>query len=106
MSTRKKEIKELENVGVAAEEPKQTKTQETLIYIGDSLPGGTLQKYSLFKNGVIPDSLQTHIKKCPAIRELIISVSSLSESRIQLLVAGSRENTLNGLIQKYIRGDK
>lgn len=106
MSTRKKETKEPENVDVAAEEPKQAKIQETLVYIGDSLPGGTLQKYSLFKNGGIPGSLQTHIEKCPAIRELIIPVSFLSESRTQLMVAGSRENTLNGLVQKYTRGEK
>ncbi|MBG9548416.1 hypothetical protein ABE25_20975 [Cytobacillus firmus] len=79
---------------------------DTLVYIGDSLPGGTLERYSLFKYGRIPGIVQTHIEKCPAIKELLVPVSNLSVSRAQLLVAGSRENILNGQVQKYIRGDK
>lgn len=106
MSTKKREAKELEKVEVVVEEQHQPEKTETLVYVGESLPGGALQKHSLFKNGVIPGFLQTHIEKCPAIKELIVPVASLPVTRIQLMVSGSRENTLNSLVQKYIRGEK
>ncbi|MEN8702497.1 hypothetical protein [Bacillus infantis] len=84
------------------EEPK--KAAETVIYTGESLPGGSLQQFSIFKNG-LPKDLEEHIEKCPAIKELMVPLASLAETRINLLVQGSRENTLNRQVQSYIRGN-
>lgn len=87
-------------------EPKTAKEQvETVIYTGESLPGGTLQRYSVFQNG-LPKALEVHFEKCPAIKELLVPISDLSETKINLDVIGSREHALNAQIQAYIRGDK
>jgi hypothetical protein len=91
----------------AAEPPKEEpkKAAEPVIYIGESLPGGSLQQFSIYKNG-LPPVLEAHIEKCPAIREMLVPVSKLAETRANLPVQGSREHTLNTQIQSYIRGDK
>ncbi|PAQ15069.1 hypothetical protein CD798_08480 [Bacillaceae bacterium SAOS 7] len=80
-------------------------TPETVIYIGESLPNGALQQFSIFKNSV-PVTLKTHFEQCPAIESLIIPISKLAEARKNLLVKGTVENVLNTQVQKYVRGEK
>lgn len=83
----------------------EAKPQPVLVYVGSSLPKGTLQQFSVFKNG-IPSFLNEHIEKCPAINELMVPISQLNETRENLAVVGSREHTLNELIKKYNGGAK
>ncbi|TYS66369.1 hypothetical protein FZD47_02460 [Bacillus infantis] len=97
------ETAKLQAAELPKEEPKQT--AETVIYTGESLPGGTLQQFSIFKNG-LPEVLNPYIEKCPAIKDMMVPLSQLSETRKNLLVHGSREHTLNNQIKAYIRGDK
>lgn len=64
-------------------EQEKSDHQEVLIYVGPSLPGGLLTKYTTFSNG-IPDHLKSHFEKCPAFKKLFIPVSQLPavESRL------------------------
>jgi hypothetical protein len=57
-------------------EQKESEQQEALIYVGPSLPGGLLTKYTTFSKG-IPDHLKLHFEKCPAFKRLFIPVSQL-----------------------------
>jgi hypothetical protein len=50
--------------------------QEALIYVGPSLPGGLLTKYTTFTNG-ISEHLKSHFEECPAFKQLFIPVSKL-----------------------------
>lgn len=81
------------------------KKTETVVYVGESLQGGSLQQFSVFKNG-IPAMLEPQIKECPAIKALMVPISSLAQARQNLSIQGTSENVLNAQIQKYVRGEK
>lgn len=76
---------------------------ETVIYVGESLPNGVLSQYNIFTNGV-PTILEEDIKKCPAIKQLMVPISALNETRSQMEKQGSMEHTLNGQILQYVLG--
>ena len=75
---------------VIVEQEKQEQ-QEALIYVGPSLPGGLLTKYTIFSNG-IPDHLKLHFEKCPAFKRLFVPVSQLSAVESRLNDATSAES--------------
>jgi hypothetical protein len=75
---------------VVVEQEKQEQ-QEALIYVGPSLPGGLLTKYTTFSKG-IPDHLKLHFEKCPAFKRLFIPVSQLPAVESRLNDATSAES--------------
>jgi hypothetical protein len=81
------------------------KEQEAVIYCGASLAAGTLQQYSVFVNG-IPEHLNEHIKKCPAIKGLMVPISKFQEVRKRIEEPGTAEHTLNAQILAYVRSGK
>jgi hypothetical protein len=81
------------------------KGQEAVIYCGASLAAGTLQQYSVFVNG-IPEHLHEHIKKCPAIKGLMVPISKFQEVRKRIEEPGTAEHTLNAQILAYVRSGK
>jgi hypothetical protein len=78
------------------------KEQEAVIYCGASLSAGTLQQYSVFVNG-IPEHLNEHIEKCPAIKSLFVPISKFQEVRKRIEEPGTAEHTLNAQILAYVR---
>lgn len=64
----------------------EKKIPETLIYIGKALPG--LPRYTVFKNGQIPDHIKQITIESPHIAGLIVPISRLQESRKNMLTKG------------------
>ncbi|MCM3567852.1 hypothetical protein [Neobacillus mesonae] len=78
--------------------------KEPLIYIGSSLKNGRLEQFSVFNNG-IPAFLEEDIKKCPAIKALMVPILQSGESKKKLTIKGTMEHTLNSQISKYVRSE-
>lgn len=101
MSTRRDKQVDVTRTEVA-ESPTTQVAQEqqavTLIYVGPSLK--TLQKYSVFQNG-LPAYVDEHIEKCPAIRGLLISVDQLAAAEQSAKEMGSKEAILSQTISDY-----
>ena len=74
---------------------------ETVIYTGESLPNGMLSQYAIFNNG-LPEFLKEDIENCPAIKQLMVPISALTETQAKMLQQGSREHTLNTQILQYV----
>ncbi len=70
------------------------KKPESTIYIGRSLPNGTLPQYTVFNHGEIPLHLVELVQTRPAIRGLIVPVSELQRSRAEAQKQGT-------LLHKY-----
>ena len=103
MSRREKEfalnVASVESSGTVNETPEEKK--ETVIYTGESLPNGMLSQYTIFNNG-LPEFLKEDIEKCPAIKQLMVPISALTETQAKMLQQGSREHTLNTQILQYV----
>lgn len=101
MSTRRDKQIDV-NRAAEAESPGVQEAQEqqavTLIYVGPSLK--TLQKYSVFQNG-LPAYVDEHIEKCPAIRGLLIPVDQLAAAEQSAKEMGSKEAILSQTISDY-----
>lgn len=50
---------------------------ERLIYCGPNIPGGALQRYTVFKGG-LPAHLGELFEKCPAIKQMFVPVADLA----------------------------
>lgn len=99
MSTRKDKQVDVEQVDVAPVDVPEVREQAvTLIYVGRSLK--TLQKYSVFQNG-LPLHVEEHIAKCPEIRGLLIPVDQLAASEQSAKEMGSKEAILSQAISAY-----
>lgn len=81
-------------------EQEKSDHQEALIYVGPSLPGGLLTKYTTFSNG-IPDHLKTHFEKCSAFKQLFIPVSQLPEVENRLKDTTSAESVFYRQTEQY-----
>lgn len=90
MSTKKEEK-------VIKVEKKETKT---VVYCGPTLPGGTLQQFTIFNNG-IPDFIKEYEKSCPALLMLIKPIKDLAPTRVNLKNKGSRDNQLFEAVLDY-----
>lgn len=114
MSSKRKNqeaAKEKQEVEVIAEKKPQEKTeheqikpgrQEALIYVGPSLPGGLLTKYSTFLNGV-PAHIKAFFEQCQGLKQLFIPVSQLSEVELRLKDPTTAESVFYRQIEQYFR---
>lgn len=75
---------------------------ERFIYCGPSLPGGLLQKHTIYKGG-IPVHLDDAIGKCPAIKSLFVPYARLQAVTVAVQSTGSLENLRYREIQKFIQ---
>ena len=82
--------------------PDEIKRPEQIIYAGPNLPGGVLQRYTVFKGGT-PAHIKQIIEKCPAIQGLFVSVDKFAVTEQSISVAGSAENALFGQVVDYIK---
>lgn len=57
---------------------------EATIYVGPSLKGGRLARYTIFKNGILPRDIAKIAEEHKAINRLIIPVSKLAEFEARL----------------------
>lgn len=74
---------------------------EPLIYCGPSFPGGELQQFSIYKNG-IPKNVEEIKKECPAITHLFKPVSQLAATRVNFGKVGSRDHQLFSAVTNYL----
>ena len=75
---------------------------ERLIYCGPSLPGGLLQRYTIYKGG-ISVHLNDVIEQCPAIKSLFVPYARLQVVNAAIQSTGSLENLRYREIQKFIQ---
>jgi len=85
--------------------PIAQKKSEALIYCGPSLPGGLLNKYTVYQNG-LPAHLEEQLKECPSIKRLFVPVSIFPEVEMKIATAGSAENVWYQEILSYIQGKR
>lgn len=64
---------------------------EASIYIGPSLPGGRLPRYTVFKGGALPAHVAALADEHKSIKRLIIPVSQLAEAERRLADRSSIE---------------
>lgn len=79
-----------EEVHIDIHEVRKAETVQTLIYIGPSLPGNTLQQHATFTDG-FPIQVKAEIEKCPFIQELMVPVSNLAEATSNLSIKGTKD---------------
>lgn len=89
---------EAESTDVKEAQEVQEQQAVTLIYVGPNLK--TLQKYSVFQNG-LPAYVDEHIEKCPAIRGLLVPVDQLAAAEQAVKEIGSKEAILSQTISDY-----
>ncbi|WJQ12758.1 hypothetical protein QT238_11255 [Geobacillus stearothermophilus] len=64
---------------------------QPLVYIGPSLPGGLLTRYTIFSNG-IPTHLQGYCEKCPSLKQLFVPPERLALAENNLKDPASAES--------------
>ena len=62
--------------------------KEQLIYIGPSLPGGSLAQHTIFRDG-IPKHIDEVLKKYPQVDTLIVPIAKLLEAQEELRRKGT-----------------
>ncbi|MBM7580010.1 hypothetical protein [Jeotgalibacillus terrae] len=97
--------KSVKSQPVATKTAAPEQTEQTVVYVGPSLPGEALTQFSVFKNG-FPESVKVHFEKCTAIKSLMVPVSKLAAARKNLEQEGSAEYVLTQKVIKYGRGDE
>lgn len=99
--------KTVENTNGKRSKSNKSQQKETTfvqsVYVGTSLP--MLAQFTVLKNG-IPAYLNEEIKKCQAIKELIVPIEQLNEAYKKLQKKGTREYLLNTKIIQYIKGGR
>lgn len=70
------------------------------VYIGPSLPDGSLMQHTVFKNGLPPHVEQLKLNT-PEIGRLIVPVTELAAARQDLVRHGSRARAYRTVISKY-----
>jgi hypothetical protein len=74
--------------------------QEQLIYCGPNIPGGVLQRYSVYKG--IPGYLNDLFNKCSAVEKLFVPVKELAKTEKAIKTKGTPENTFYYQVMKFI----
>ena len=82
--------------------PAEIKRPEQVIYIGPNLPGGLLQRYTVFKGG-IPLHITQITEKCPALQGLFVPVENFATAEQSLSAIGSAGNSLFSQVLDYIK---
>lgn len=95
----KKPISEPEKIKAPT---KATARPQRLIYCGPNIPGGALQKYTVFKGG-IPGYLSGLFEKCPEIKSLFVPVTDLAVTEQAISTKGSRFNVLYGAVVNFTK---
>lgn len=67
-------------------------TKKAFAYLGPNIPGGVLQKGSVFKE--IPDYLSSIFEKVPEVKELFVEIKEISEFKKKVQQSGTEENRL------------
>ena len=70
------------------------------VYIGPSLPDGSLTQHTVFKNGLPPHVEQLTLST-PEIKRLIVPVTELAAARQDLARHGSRARAYRAVVSKY-----
>lgn len=75
--------------------------KELLIYVGPSIPKTGLLQNTVLNNGLPVDATE-HLKKCPAIKRLIIPIGITAQSRKDLATAGTPEHKNFSEVMDYL----
>ena len=70
------------------------------VYIGPSLPDGSLMQHTVFKNGLPPHVEQLKLNT-PEIGRLIVPVTELAAARQDLARHGSRVRAYRAVVSKF-----
>jgi hypothetical protein len=62
-----------------------------------------LRQYRVFRAG-IPPQIEPWLKRCPALRELIVPTERCSEARLAMAQDGSREHSFAVVVSEFISG--
>jgi hypothetical protein len=74
---------------------------EQLIYCGPNIPGGVLQRYTVFKGG-LPGHLNELFDKCPAIKQLFVPVNEFTRMEKAIATKGTLENAYFNEVLKFV----
>ncbi|NPV30657.1 MAG: hypothetical protein HPY58_13625 [Firmicutes bacterium] len=74
---------------------------EQLIYCGPNIPGGVLQRYTVFKGG-LPAHLEELFNKCPAVKLLFVPVTDLARTEKAIATKGTLENAYFNEVLQFI----
>jgi len=77
------------------------KDPEQMIYCGPNVPGGALQRYTVFKGG-IPGHLDNLIKECPAIKKLCVPVFDFAKTKRSISTKGTPESSFYQQVLKFV----
>jgi hypothetical protein len=73
---------------------------ERLIYCGPNIPGGILQRYTVFKGG-LPEHLGSLFEKCPAVKTLFVPVTDLPRVDQAIATKGTPEHSAYQTVLQY-----
>jgi hypothetical protein len=71
------------------------------VYIGPSLPDGSLTQYTVFKHGLPPHVEQIKLST-PEAQHLIVPVAELSAARQRLQRHGKEARAYQEMVRKYL----
>ncbi|HOV79366.1 MAG TPA: hypothetical protein PK728_04610 [Bacillota bacterium] len=74
---------------------------ERLIYCGPNIPGGALQRYTVFKGG-LPAHLTGLFEKCPAVKTLFVPPVDLARVDRAIGTKGTPEHSAFQEVLQYI----
>lgn len=80
---------------------KQTVRPGPQVYIGPSLPDGSLMRHTVFKNGLPPHVEQLKLQT-PEVGRLIVPVTELSAARQRLARHGAEAKAFRTVVRKYL----
>lgn len=90
----------------AIEETAVEQKQESLIYVGPSVPGGTLLRFTVFRGGK-PKHLTKLLEDCKEIDRLFVPIVNLSESLAKINRPGTPMHTwYAGAMDFIVKGVK
>ena len=76
-----------------AEKPQESpqEAQETLVYVGPSLPRGLLKQNSIFVGTrvQVEKSLEEAINRYPMVKKMLVPVSKLAEAKVKIASQGN-----------------
>lgn len=101
--SKKEEKATKEMVGKALMGEEITNPSEPFVYCGPSFPGGSIQQFSIYKNGLPKHAKDVEVD-CPSLVHLFKPVSKLAETRKNLNKVGSRDYQLYQAVLNFFNG--
>lgn len=80
---------------------KSASKEHRLIYCGPNIPGGVIQRYTVFKGG-IPGHFNDLFKKCPAVKKLFVPVIELARVEQAINTKGTPQNAFYQQVVQFI----